>query len=90
MTELKVPCISCVCMAICRIKDFADLYFNCKLVQDYFHKGMEEGDPGALGLGATSGKCIPNYQDVCKVLKPTEWYVDENGHMFSKAKEQVK
>ena len=85
MTELKVPCINCVCIAICKIKDFADLYFNCKLVQDYFHKGMEKGDLGSLG-----GKCLPNYQDVCKLLQPTEWYVDDKGHMFSRAKESNK
>jgi len=46
---------------------------------------MEKGDLGSLG-----GKCLPNYQDVCKVLQPTEWYVDDKGHMFSRAKESNK
>ena len=29
------PCVKCVCLAMCRLKDFDSLYLSCAIVLDY-------------------------------------------------------
>lgn len=34
----RVPCINCVCYAICRTKTYTNLLQQCKLVSDYVNQ----------------------------------------------------
>ena len=60
----KCPCDNCICVAICRLKSFRDIYFRCELVRDMF------GNKDDL-----SGISDYKYLWVEDALKPTTWYV---------------
>lgn len=68
-TEEVVPCINCICVAICRLKTFSNLYSDCVLIKEHLY----------------GNKVITfRFKGVYEALSPSLWDVNENGHVFTR------
>jgi hypothetical protein len=66
---LKCPCENCVCMAICRLKTYPELFLQCTLLLDY--------EPRYSSKNGRDYRKMYRLQDI---LKPINWqYKDEDG-----------
>ena len=63
---MSCPCKNCICVVICRTKQFPHLFFECPLIFKFIKEPFQsmERDNGKIGL-------------VYRYLKPTHWHPTE-------------
>lgn len=62
MSNKKCPCQNCICIAMCRHKDYADLFDDCILLKEYEPK---------YKLIFIRNEARIHYIE--RILKPTKW-----------------
>ncbi len=60
-----VPCHNCICVPICRLRSFRDIYFKCELIRNLFGNKDYPDEIGDY-----------KYLWLEEALKPTTWYVN--------------
>lgn len=68
---MKCPCIKCICLAVCRLKSFSNLFDDCDLLGQYYDdtKHSDISSP-------------PHYNRIAirDALNPTRWEIDNAGY----------
>lgn len=81
MSNTKCPCYECICVAVCRHKEYLDMINQCKTLLDtlyYDHKVTVE-DRREFFMDILF--------DTEKVLKPTSWRIKVDNTGFSSIRE---
>ena len=73
MIEVHNPCENCVCLAICRLKTYSKLYWDCRLLRDYVAIYLHASDD--------AGSDPSPFQLVYDILKPIQWKVTPTGNI---------
>jgi len=81
---MNCPCTDCICVAICRHKEYFILFHECRLLHDW-RQSYATTSYDMLGIlhASFTNEVINTYRNAIQdVLKPTKWGVDENSKGF--------
>ena len=70
---MKIPCNNCVCLAVCRHKNYFNLT-QCYLLQQY----IESYNRGNISKLSLRYRCI-----ILKNINPSKWKVNKHGYFIN-------
>jgi len=73
------PCEECICKSICRHKPYPTMFRSCSLVYSWMYG--EDFKNKHKDVHYLSHRY--SMRELCKVLKPTRWSIDEKFNIFS-------
>ncbi len=65
---MKLPCIDCITLAVCRHKHYQALILGCIRINKYIFP-YDHVDPNE----ESSAVSLPNMSDLYQYMKPTNW-----------------
>ena len=64
---IKCPCEDCLCVPICKHKDYSDLFYKCSLIDDYTRE-----KPFKAKMSSSRLKIVVD------ILQPSKWNIYKN------------
>lgn len=77
--RMKIPCKNCICVAVCRHKNYFNLT-QCSLL----HKYIESYNKGTFVSLTLKYRYV-----MYNILKPTKWVVNKHGYFLDKNGNEV-
>jgi len=61
---MKCPCENCICISVCRHKEYIELFQDCKIINDFelFYDEVEK-------------RASEKIQLLENILQPSEWFI---------------
>jgi len=78
---VQCPCENCICIPVCKIKEYGKLLDECNTLMTYFHRNVEEINPSdKLHIIERVRKNVLIVEDI---LQPIRWGVRVR-HLYDK------
>lgn len=71
----ECPCHNCICVPVCRHKSYHDLYFNCKLLEEYLKVALSTSSDDWDYENPTV------FESLRRTLNPTTWGTTKSGNV---------
>lgn len=81
---MNCPCENCICVPVCRYKQFADMIRDCTIIMRLLYFDDEDTLDGVR-----SSTFNPVVEDMEKILNPTEWNIKIDSTDFLTVTEKI-